>query len=204
MLWLEGVNWAASELRVAVAELGDTHQRPRAADNRQQTRVPWPLSTPESAMSWWQLESSLNGSVIGCANDWCVIDACSERKRCVFAACAVTPRHCTTIKEPGRSLSIISFVSLYNSFFLSTFFASLALPPGLLSRFPLLPSATVFSVFSYCHDYIGSHAIDSLDVVVLFSWVVLSLPLFSFVMELLVLFSFATAFMICRGYYSLL
>jgi hypothetical protein len=57
--------------------------------------------------------------------------------------------HCTTIKEPGRSLSIISFVSLYYSFFLSTFFASLALPPGLLSRFPLLPSATVFSVFSY-------------------------------------------------------
>ena len=56
------------ELRVAVAALGDTHQRPGAADNRQQTRVPWPLSTPESAMSWWQLESFLSWRLAGFAN----------------------------------------------------------------------------------------------------------------------------------------
>ena len=133
-------------MRAAVAALGDTHQRPRAADNRQQTRVPWPLSTPESAMSCWQLESSLNGSVIGCANDWCVIDACSERKRCVFAACAVTPRHCTLYhNKRTRPLTIHHFICFSLLFLLPVHLFCLSCPAvGLLSRFPLLPSAAVF------------------------------------------------------------
>ena len=184
-------------MRAAVAALGDTHQRPRAADNRQQTRVPRPLSTPHSTLSWRQLKSSLNGSIIGYANDWCVIDACSERKRYVFAACAVTPRHCTLYhNKRTRPLTIHHFICFSLLFLLPVHLFCLSCPTA---RFAFsLPSFAIgycfFCLLLLCHDYIGSHTIDSLDVVVLFSWVVLSLPL--------VLFSFATAFMICRGYYS--
>lgn len=63
-LWLEGANWAA---RCG----GGAWRHPSTAARRRQSttnRVPWPLSTPESAMSWWQLESFLSWRLVGFAN----------------------------------------------------------------------------------------------------------------------------------------